>query len=139
MTVNIKKSSALNALNITPLIDIVFLLLIFFLVTSRFEQEEEALRIDTPQASEAVPLTAQPQRLSISIDPAGKYYIGGAVLDAKGLEQKLIQERATHAEGRPVKIRADKNVRLQSVVTAWNLCKKLGFRDIDVAMDRNEP
>ena len=53
MTVKIKKSTALGALNITPLIDIVFLLLIFFLVTSRFEAEEQALAIDPPQASEA--------------------------------------------------------------------------------------
>ena len=73
MAVHIKKSSALGALNITPLIDIVFLLLIFFLVTSRFEQEEQSLAIEPPQASEAVPLTAKPQQLFISIDPTGKY------------------------------------------------------------------
>jgi biopolymer transport protein ExbD len=137
MAVKIKKSSALDALNITPLIDIVFLLLIFFLVTSRFEAEEQALEIEPPQASEAVPLTAQPQQLTISIDTAGKYYVGGAVLDAKGLERKLIQERSEHAESRPVRIRADRKAQFQSVATAMNLCKKYGFRDIHVAMDND--
>ncbi len=137
MTVNIKTGGALAALNITPLIDIVFLLLIFILVTSNFEKEEQSLAIEPPQASEAVPLTAQPQQLTISIDTAGKYYVGGAVLDAKGLEKKLIRERSEHAEGRLVRIRADKKVQFQSVATAMNLCKKHGFRDIHVAMDRD--
>ena len=137
MTVKIEKSTALGALNITPLIDIVFLLLIFFLVTSRFEAEEQALAIDPPQASEAVPLTAQPQQLTISIDTAGNYYVGGAVLDSKGLERKLIQERSEHTEGRPVRIRADRKVQFQAVATAMNLCKKHGFRDIHVAMERD--
>ena len=137
MAIHLKKSSALSSLNITPLIDIVFLLLIFFLVTSRFEQEEQSLAIEPPQASEAVPLTAKPQQLFISIDPTGKYYVGGAVLDAAGLEAKLIQERSEHAEGRPVRIRADRKVQFQAVATAMNLCKKHGFRDIHVAMDND--
>ena len=59
------------------------------------------------------------------------------LLDAKGLERKLIQERSEHTEGRPVRIRADKKVQFQSVATAMNLCKKHGFRDIHVAMDKD--
>ena len=63
MAVKIKKSSALVALNITPLIDIVFLLLIFFMVMSRFEDEDNKLDVTLPSASEAKPLISKPSEV----------------------------------------------------------------------------
>ena len=134
MSVKIKRNSALTALNITPLIDIVFLLLIFILVTSNFEKEEQSLAIEPPQASEAVPLTAQPQQLTISIGVDRKYYIGGEVLDAAGLDKALLRDKIAHPEGRRVIVRADKKVDWQTVATALNLCTKHGYREILPAM-----
>ena len=55
MAVAIKKSSALNKLNLTPMIDVVFQLLIFFLVAAKFEEEERDFDLPLPQASEAMP------------------------------------------------------------------------------------
>ncbi len=55
MAVVIKKSSALNKLNLTPMIDVVFQLLIFFLVAAKFEEEERNMPLPLPQASEAMP------------------------------------------------------------------------------------
>ena len=53
-----KRSSVASTLSLTPLIDVVFLLLIFFLVTSEFEEEERRLDIVLPSATSAVPMTA---------------------------------------------------------------------------------
>ena len=56
MAVKIRKGSALASLSITPLVDVVFLLLIFFLVATKFDEEDHALDIQLPEASEAVPM-----------------------------------------------------------------------------------
>ncbi len=71
MTVAIKKSTALGKLNLTPMIDVVFLLLIFFLVATRFEEQERELNVVLPQASEAMPLTAKPKELFVNVDREG--------------------------------------------------------------------
>ena len=57
MAVRIDKGSALDSLSLTPLIDIVFLLLIFFLVATKFAEEERELAVMLPEASEAQPLS----------------------------------------------------------------------------------
>ena len=53
MAVNIDKGRALDSINMTPVIDMVFLLLIFFLVASQFAEEERSLEVVLPSASEA--------------------------------------------------------------------------------------
>ena len=53
MAVKFKKTSAVGAVNLTSLIDVVFLLLIFIMVTARFEKEDRQLKVALPSASEA--------------------------------------------------------------------------------------
>ena len=60
--------------NMMPLIDVVFLLLIFFLIASRFEQEERELKVVLPEVAEAQPL-ALTQELVINITPEGSYVV----------------------------------------------------------------
>ena len=67
MAVKIKQGRALAALSMTPLIDVVFLLLIFFLVATRFEQEDRELDVVLPSASEAKPMTVAPEELFVNI------------------------------------------------------------------------
>ncbi|MEZ6091859.1 MAG: biopolymer transporter ExbD [Pirellulaceae bacterium] len=55
------KSQATSTLSLTPLIDVVFLLLIFFLVASRFAQEDRRMPIELPSATSATPMTEQPK------------------------------------------------------------------------------
>ncbi len=71
MAIQIQKGRALDALNLTPLIDVVFLLLIFFLVATRFAQEDRELPVQLPAASSAMPMTMEPQELVVNIDQNG--------------------------------------------------------------------
>ena len=66
-----KRSSVASTLSLTPLIDVVFLLLIFFLVTSEFEEEERRLDIVLPSATSAVPMTSKPREVVVDIDASG--------------------------------------------------------------------
>ena len=89
MSVKIKRTSAVGSLSITPLIDVVFLLLIFFLVSSRFSEEERELDLNLPSVTEALPATAQPDEMVVNVDKEGRYYIDGAFRQVEQVEQIL--------------------------------------------------
>ena len=121
MTINIRKSKALESLNLTPLIDIVFLLLIFFLVATRFAQEDRELPVQLPSAANALPMTLEPNELVINVDESGTYIVQGAALDLAGVERVIRQAVADNPIQQVVVIRGDKNVRLQAAVTLMEL------------------
>ena len=76
MAVKIRKSMVIQSLSLTPLIDVVFLLLIFFLVASRFAEEDRELDVTLPTASQARPMIIKPKHIELSIDESGRYYMG---------------------------------------------------------------
>src|SRR5687768_8534207 len=96
MSVKINKGEALGGLNLTPIIDVVFLLLIFFLVATRFEEEERSIDVVLPQASEAMPLVAQPKELFVNVDDRGRYFVSGQFVTEAELEAALVQAAANN-------------------------------------------
>jgi biopolymer transport protein ExbD len=132
MAVQLKKSDALGMLNMTPIIDIVFQLLIFFLVATRFAQEDRELEISLPHASEAQPLIAEPKSLFVNVDREGSFFIDGRFRDPAELEQILTQAVANNPANQLVIIRADKHVEFDFVATVMNLCNKAGVAEYTV-------
>jgi len=132
MTVKINKGSALAQLSLTPLIDIVFLLLIFFLVATRFAEEERELDVMLPEASEAQPLTSSPRELFINIDSSGRYYVTGKILTLAELHPILKTAWVNNPGRQSVVIRADKRCRWEFVVAAMNACNRANIRDYRV-------
>src|SRR6187399_1015470 len=116
MTVNINKGSALDALSLTPLIDVVFLLLIFFLVASKFEEQERELNVVLPQASEARPLVSKPREMFVNVDQQGSYYVEGRRLAQQELLAALERAWANNPGRQTVIIRADKRCSWEFVV-----------------------
>ncbi|HVW39642.1 MAG TPA: biopolymer transporter ExbD [Pirellulales bacterium] len=135
MPVAIKKSNALGRLNLTPMIDVVFLLLIFFLVATKFEEQERELDVVLPQASEAMPLTAKPKELFVNIDREGRYVVNGQQHNDVALLATLQQAAASNPGRQTVIIRADKRCVWQFVVNVMNLCNKARIRDYRVTTD----
>ncbi|HEV3341901.1 MAG TPA: biopolymer transporter ExbD [Pirellulales bacterium] len=132
MTVKINKGRALDGINMTPMIDCVFLLLIFFLVATRFEELEREMPIVLPQASEAMPLTAKPKELFVNVDQHGKFIVRGEQLSAAGLLGALRQAAANNPGRQTVIIRADKRCVWEHVVEVMNLCNKAHIHDYRV-------
>ena len=122
--------------NITPLIDVVFLLLIFFMVTTTFNQQAE-LRVDLPEASsEEQSLEAVP--IEITIDKSGAYFVNGTGLgknDAATLMQAL-QKIVNDDEERGVTISADATTPHQAVVTAMDTVARLGLSKVSIATSK---
>ena len=135
MAVKIRKGGALEALSITPLIDIVFLLLIFFLVSTRFAEEDRELDVTLPTASEAQPLIVKPKEIFVNVDRDGTYFVGGQHIDAAGVEAILTQAVANNPASQSVIIRADKHCEYQAVVTVMNICNRVKIFDYSLSTD----
>ncbi len=128
-----RQSKDEDSINLTPLIDVVFLLLIFFMVSTTFTKETH-LTVDLPEAN-ANPAQEKPQTIDIVIAKDGSFSINGNVLvnqKPKTLERALEQV----AEGdnqRPLIITADAATPHQAVVTAMDVAGKLGFVHLSIA------
>src|SRR3954447_10397494 len=91
--------------NMMPLIDLVFLLLIFFLMAARFEREERELKVTLPEVAEAQPL-AMTQELVINITPEGAYVVARRTYSEEQLAALLVQARRNNPH-QSVLIRGD--------------------------------
>lgn len=114
-------------LNLTPLIDVVFLLLIFFMVSTTFERESE-ITLELPEASGKV-AESKKKNIEISIDNQGNYFINQRRIkdtDIKTLMQAIKIVRGDEKEPKLI-ISADKMTPHQSVVRAMDAARQLGL------------
>lgn len=132
MAVQIKRSSVAGTLSLTPLIDVVFLLLIFFLVTSEFEEEERRLDIVLPSATSAVPMVGKPREIVIDIDEQGDIYMRGQKTSVEDLEKLLKTSVASNPTNQSAVIRADRSTSFQPVVNVMDVCNRIGISDYSV-------
>ena len=121
------------SVNLTPLIDVVFLLLIFFMVSTTFTQETR-LEVDLPQAS-AEKLIHKKQDINIEISQTGVYAVGGQVLPGTSLEvvKAAIERAASGDTSRSLVISADARTPHESVVVAMEAAGALGFDKLSIA------
>lgn len=124
------KSAAADApaLDMTPMIDMVFNLLIFFLVASSFQQAERELNIALPFASSAAPISAQLRNLVINVDADGRIVISGRALSTDELREMVQQAVAANPQQK-VTVRGDRATAYANVVTVLDICKHAGVQE----------
>ena len=122
---------------LTPLIDVVFLLLIFFMVSTSFVQNQ-ALNVDFPQANGV----AQPNQdlyINVVVQQNGRYEIDGDVvadISLKGLANTLraiVEKTTVKSKDLPVVISADASATHQAVVRVMDACAQVGLSKISLA------
>ena len=120
-------------INLTPLIDVVFLLLIFFMVSTTFNRDAE-LSIELPEAS-AEPEKAPEKSIEISIDPQGRYYVNGKQLVNTQLAtlKQALRSAASERKDVPLIISADAKTPHQSVITVMDAARQLGLVHLSFA------
>jgi biopolymer transport protein ExbD len=120
-------------INLTSLIDVVLLLLVFFMVSTSFLKATE-IRLQLPQA-EAVPRVEPNIEIEIMISAAGDYFVDGQELVNRRAEtlQRALEQVAGERRELPITIRADGRASHQSVVTAMDIVGRLGFSRIMIA------
>jgi biopolymer transport protein ExbD len=120
--------------NMTSLIDVVLLLLIFFMVSTSFVKQSQ-ISIRLPQADSTALVEDVPERIDIMITEAGTYLVNGRELINSRPEtiRNALQKTSGGNPSIPLTISADANARHQYVVTAMDVAGKLGFVQISIA------
>ena len=128
-------------INLTPLIDVVFLLLIFFMVSTTFK-DDARIKVQLPEAAgEEIPAD-EPQVLEIVIDGAGTFYVNQRMVVDRKLKtlKKAIAGAAGEDREIPVLIKADAKTPHQAVMTAMDAASQLGLLRFAFAATRpDEP
>ena len=123
--------------DLTSLIDVVFLLLLFFMVSTTFEHQS-LLKVDLPEASEVDAPIDLPERLELVIDANGLMFLNDRkLLDS---EERTIKAAFNEAAGDkrdlPLILRADRLTPHHFVVTVMDVAAQLGFSNLSIATDR---
>jgi biopolymer transport protein ExbD len=118
--------------NLTPLIDVVFLLLIFFMVSTTFTRETQ-LSIDLPEA-QGKPKEAAEQQIEILVDESGNYRVNGEALVDSSMRtlQAAIYKISAGDTTLPMTISADAQAAHQDVVQAMDAAGQMGFVHLSI-------
>lgn len=114
--------------DITPLIDVVFLMLIFFMVSTTFDKQTQ-LKVELPEASATETPEQDADKINITIDAKGQFYVNELELvrhDAATLSRQMTKI----SDGRldlPVVVSGDRNAPLQSMMTVLDVAARLGM------------
>jgi biopolymer transport protein ExbD len=110
-------------INMTPIIDMVFNLLIFFLVATKFADIERDVRIRPPSSRHVRPVTAIPQELVINVTKDGKLLVGGQERSVDDID-RLVGIAKSQNPHQAVVVRGDKRSVLQFAVDVLDICEK---------------
>lgn len=117
---------------LTPMVDIVMLIMIFFMVSTEFRRRESKYEIDLPKVSDAQPLTALPDELTVNVTAEGKFFLGADEKTIDELQADLTAAQQRYAN-QVVVIRGDGQGQYQPIMTVLNVCKRAKITQIQLA------
>ncbi|MCA9194032.1 MAG: biopolymer transporter ExbD [Planctomycetales bacterium] len=123
----------LPTLNLTPMIDVVFLLIIFFMVGTQFSETERNIGIKLPGAGQLKAVLTPPDRKEVLVAADGSVYLDGHVLNLEQLTRQLTQWRAQYPDLQVV-VRADGKVEHQIVASVYGAVNRSGVQDLAIAV-----
>ena len=126
----IKKKNDESEINITPMLDIVFIMLIFFIVTTVFV-EETGVEVEKPEAASAVQLDKN--SVLIAVTSKGQVVYGGKEIGVNGV--RAIVRRLTNKEDMPVIVQVDEGAKAGLVVRVIDESKLGGAKNISLSAD----
>jgi biopolymer transport protein ExbD len=122
-------------INLTPLIDVVFLLLIFFMVSTTFEQYSQ-LEVDLPESGQAPDSTANPpEPVRVAIDAKGRYLVANETLASSSVAalETALQKQLGSGRRRPVHIYGDADAPHQALVRVLDAAANVRVSDVHIA------
>ena len=125
--------------NMTPMIDVVFLLIIFFLVSSHLARQESQLPLPLPEAVSGEEMDRQGERVVVNVLADGKLMLAGREVDAAELQQRLVFEKENRAADLEVRIRGDRTVPFQAVQPILLVISKSGISNVTFSVVQRKP
>ena len=120
------------AFPLAPMIDVVFLLLIFFIATMQFSQSERELNVSVPVAEEGADARQTVGEIIVNVKEDGEVVVDNAVMTQAQLFEKLKRIAAVH-QNQAIRIRGDGQVEYQKIVEVIDVCQKAGIPNISFA------
>jgi biopolymer transport protein ExbD len=124
----------LPEMNVIPMVDIMFNLLIFFLATTTFQNMEQDLALQVPAvAGSSQGMTAAPERRIVNVYESGAITLDGSPVSLEELSQQLAATVAQY-RGLGVLVRGDADGRFQRVAEVLNACKRAGIEEMAISV-----
>ena len=127
----------LPVVNLTPMLDVVFNLIVFFMVGTKFVEMDHHLKLDVPQVSEASPMIAAPSKKNVNVYRDGKIHLEGREVTLAQLTAELRRAHEEYA-GLGVIVRGDAKGELQPVVDALAAVAKAGVGETSICVRLGE-
>ncbi len=123
-------SDEMPVINMTPMVDVVLCLLVFFMAATKlYDWDEEQFTVRVPEVSDAAPLTAAPEDLTITVLGPGKVEMGGKDYDLKSLAEALKAARERFAD-QGVLVRGNSTEPYQHMADALSACESAGIANV---------
>lgn len=116
------------SMDMTPIIDMVFNLLIFFLVATTFHQTEREMQIALPEARASGPITAALREIVVNVDAQGRMIVAGRDMSADDLGA-MIRQAVGANPNQKVSVRGDRNTAYANIARALDICKGAGVSE----------
>ncbi len=127
------QTDELPALNLTPMIDVVFLLIIFFMAASKFAEVEADIDLQLPEVAAAAPLTSAPKQRTVSVEKDGEVRLDGEAVSLADLTSRLAAARNEFPQ-LSVVIRGDAACPFQYVAAALSACKDANISELGISV-----
>ncbi|WP_435017118.1 ExbD/TolR family protein [Tundrisphaera sp. TA3] len=117
-------------INMTPMVDIVLCLLVFFMAATKlYDWDENEFSVKVPEVAAAAPMTAAPEDLTLTVVAPGRIVLEDRTLDLPALDKALREARSRYAD-QAVTIRADARLDYQDVADVLSACHSAGIRNV---------
>lgn len=115
-------------LDLTPMIDMMFLLLIFFLAATTFQQNEREMKIALPFASASGPISTTLREIIVNVDGEGRIIMSGRVTEPDAFRRAIEDAVAANPEQK-ISVRGDRSTNYGNIVRVLDICKAAGIQE----------
>ncbi|MDG1895383.1 MAG: biopolymer transporter ExbD [Fuerstiella sp.] len=139
MKFELKKTSGKRRVDMTPMIDCVFQLLLFFLVASNFQVQarvsgEGELGASLPSVASAMPMVMKPREMIVNVDSTGEFYLDGELHNEEALINRFQRAQTDNPGNNSVVIRGNEGADWKFVAQVMSLCNQSKIQDYRVAV-----
>ena len=130
MLSKLQQNDELPFINMTPMVDVILCLLVFFMAATRlYDWDESEFKVSVPEVAEAAPLTAAPDDLVLTVLRPGAVAVGDTTYDLNGLAA-LLTEAQTRYVNQGVMIRGEASLAYQDLADVLSVCDAAGIRNV---------